>query len=287
MPQDRAVPVMLSAGERKVSKKRARGAKTAYRDWLRAQIVLAAARGRASARITADLHVSVDTVRKWRDRFAARGLDGLKDLPRSGRPRRTVLRTGSGARKDVAGYDLTSLFIGSEGTLGVITSATLRIRPRPPRDPVTFVASFPALAAIGHAVDAIGASGVVPSMLELFDQATVNAIEDYRRMDLDRCAAGLLIGQADGAAADDEVRRIRGAARRRVPTWWSRRRLPRNRTCSLRRAGWGRQPGHSPAFRPAPSDRTAGGFTLRRTAAARMAGYIRRRGGGPARWSRR
>ncbi len=120
----------------------------------------------------------------------------------------TVLRTGSGARKDVAGYDLTSLFIGSEGTLGVITSATLRIRPRPPRDPVTFVASFPALAAIGHAVDAIQASGVVPSMLELIDQATVNAIEDYRRMDLDRRAAGLLIGQADGAAADEEVRRM-------------------------------------------------------------------------------
>jgi transposase len=88
MPQYRAVPVMLSAGERKVLKKRARGAKTACRDWLRAQIVLAAARGRASARIAADLHVSVDTVRKWRGRFAARGLDGLKDLPRCGRPRR-------------------------------------------------------------------------------------------------------------------------------------------------------------------------------------------------------
>ena len=88
MPQYRAVPVMLSAGERRTLKKRARGAKTAYRDWLRAQIVLAAARGRASARIAADLHVSVDTVRKWRGRFAARGLDGLKDLPRSGRPRR-------------------------------------------------------------------------------------------------------------------------------------------------------------------------------------------------------
>ena len=88
MPQYRAVPVMLSAGERKTLKKRARGAKTAYRDWLRAQIVLAAARGRASARIAADLHVSVDTVRKWRGRFAARGLGGLKDLPRSGRPRR-------------------------------------------------------------------------------------------------------------------------------------------------------------------------------------------------------
>jgi transposase len=88
MPQCRAVPVMLSAGDRKTLKKRARGARTAYRDWLRAQIVLAAARGRASARIAADLHVSVDTVRKWRGRFAARGLSGLKDLSRSGRPRR-------------------------------------------------------------------------------------------------------------------------------------------------------------------------------------------------------
>src|SRR6266567_1954882 len=88
MPHDRAVPVVLSAGERRALKTRARGAKTAYRDWLRAQIVLAAARGRASAWIAADLHVSVDTVRKWRGRFAARGLDGLTDLPRSGRPRR-------------------------------------------------------------------------------------------------------------------------------------------------------------------------------------------------------
>jgi transposase len=88
MPKCCAVAVMLSAGERRALKKRARGAKTGYRDWLRAQIVLAAARGRASARIAADLHVSVDTVRKWRGRFSARGLDGLNDLPRSGRPRR-------------------------------------------------------------------------------------------------------------------------------------------------------------------------------------------------------
>jgi transposase len=88
MPLCSAAPVLLSAGERRALKKRARGAKTAHRDWLRAQIVLAAARGRASARIAADLHISVDTVRKWRVRFAARGLDGLKDLPRCGRPRR-------------------------------------------------------------------------------------------------------------------------------------------------------------------------------------------------------
>ena len=88
MPLPRAVPVTLTAAERTTLKKRARGAKTAHRDRLRAQIVLAAARGRDNARIAADLRITVDTVRKWRGRFAGRGLDGLADLPRSGRPRR-------------------------------------------------------------------------------------------------------------------------------------------------------------------------------------------------------
>jgi transposase len=88
MPLLRAVPVVLSAGERTTLNKRVRGAKTAHRDRLRAQIVLAAARGRDNVRIAADLRISADTVRKWRGRFARRGLDGLADLPRSGRPRR-------------------------------------------------------------------------------------------------------------------------------------------------------------------------------------------------------
>jgi transposase len=88
MPLPGAVPVTLAAAERKTLKKRARGAKTAHRDRLRAQIVLAAARGRDNARIAADLQITVDTARKWRGRFAGRGLDGLTDLPRSGRPRR-------------------------------------------------------------------------------------------------------------------------------------------------------------------------------------------------------
>ena len=76
MPLLRAVPVMLSAGEHDL-KKRLRGAKMAFRDRLRAQIVLAAARGYPNARIAASLGISADTVRKWRGRFAARGLDGL------------------------------------------------------------------------------------------------------------------------------------------------------------------------------------------------------------------
>jgi len=88
MPLLRAVPVVLSAGERKTLSKRVQGAKTAHRDRLRAQIVLAAACGRDNARIAADLAISADTVRKWRGRFAARGLAGLADLPRCGRPRR-------------------------------------------------------------------------------------------------------------------------------------------------------------------------------------------------------
>ncbi len=82
-----AVPVTLTASERKILKKRVQGAKTPRRDQVRAQIVLAAARGLDNTRIAADLGVSVTMVRKWRGRFAGRGLGGLKDLPRSGRPR--------------------------------------------------------------------------------------------------------------------------------------------------------------------------------------------------------
>ena len=86
MPLLRAVPVLLSAGERTTLNKHVRGATTPWRDRLRAQIVLAAARGHPNARIAAGLGISVDTVRKWRGRFAARGLDGLQDRPRAGRP---------------------------------------------------------------------------------------------------------------------------------------------------------------------------------------------------------
>src|ERR1039457_2978975 len=83
-----AVPVTLTAAQRKTLKKRVRGAKTCWRDRLRAQIVLDAARGRSNARIAADLRVTADTVRKWRGRFAERGLPGVEGLLRSRRPRR-------------------------------------------------------------------------------------------------------------------------------------------------------------------------------------------------------
>ena len=80
------VPVTLTASQRRALSKRARGARTEWRDRLRAQIVLLAARGWPNARIAGRLEVTGDTVRKWRGRFAGRGLDGLRDLARSGRP---------------------------------------------------------------------------------------------------------------------------------------------------------------------------------------------------------
>lgn len=117
-----------------------------------------------------------------------------------------VLRTGRRTVKGVAGYDLTHLFVGAEGTLGVITGATLALRPRP-APPVTLVASFPSTAAAGAAVSAVVLAGLVPSLLEIMDRTFIHAVDDWKRMDLDRDAAALLLAQFDsgGARAAEEV----------------------------------------------------------------------------------
>ena len=79
--------IELSEAERAELSRRARRVRTEVRDAQRAWIILAAARGTPNGQIADRLGVHVDTVRKWRSRFARRGLDGLGDLPRSGRPR--------------------------------------------------------------------------------------------------------------------------------------------------------------------------------------------------------
>ena len=107
-----------------------------------------------------------------------------------------VLRTGRRTAKGVAGYDLTRLFVGSEGTLGVITEATLALRPAG-YQPRTVAALFPTVAAAGDAVARVVASGHLPSLLEFMDQASLRAANAYREMGLPEHAAAMLIAQSD------------------------------------------------------------------------------------------
>ena len=111
----------------------------------------------------------------------------------------TLLRLGGRTIKDVAGYDLKRLFVGSEGTLGVITRATLRLRPLPP-PAVTMVATFASVEAAGRAVSGIVASQR-PATLELMDRTTVRAVEDYRPRGLDVDAGATLLVQSDAGPA--------------------------------------------------------------------------------------
>jgi glycolate oxidase len=118
----------------------------------------------------------------------------------------SVIRTGGKNKKDVAGYDLTGLFVGSEGTLGLVTEATLRLLPLPPAK-LTLLAFFDSVHACGDAVARITAAGVVPVTLELMDAFTIAAVDDAHNLGLDRSAAAMLMVESDagGAAAEAEL----------------------------------------------------------------------------------
>ncbi len=113
----------------------------------------------------------------------------------------SVLRTGRRTIKGVVGYDLTALLIGSEGTLGVVTEATLRLRPAPKQPPVTVAAEFPTIRQAAEAVWAIIRSAVGPSLLELMDRTTLVAMDEWRNIGLDPATGAMLLGQADGSDA--------------------------------------------------------------------------------------
>ncbi len=120
----------------------------------------------------------------------------------------TALQLGGPRLKDVAGLSLTKLFVGSEGLLGVITELTLRLVPaQPPAS--TLVAVFASIEAAADAVLAI-TSSLRPCMLELMDRTSINAVEAYTSMGLDRSAEAMLIARSDapGAAAADEIARM-------------------------------------------------------------------------------
>src|SRR5688500_6565817 len=107
----------------------------------------------------------------------------------------TLVTLGGNRIKDVAGLSLVKLFVGSEGTLGIVTRAILRLVP-PPLVPATLVASFASVANAAAAVVAVRRT-LRPSMMELMDQASINAVEDFSPRGLDRSAGALLLVQSD------------------------------------------------------------------------------------------
>jgi glycolate oxidase len=120
----------------------------------------------------------------------------------------SVVRTGGKNVKDVAGYSLTHLIVGSQGTLALITEATLRLRPAPPPR-ATLLAFFPTLESAGEAVAGIATAGLSPVTLELMDRFTIRAVDDVHNLGLDRDAAAMLMIESDlpENAADEELSR--------------------------------------------------------------------------------
>lgn len=116
-----------------------------------------------------------------------------------------VITTGTRTTKNSAGYDLTRLFVGSEGTLGVITRATVRLTPIPSGATRTFHATFDDIHAAGDAVVAIVNGSVAVEALELMDALSVELIERYRPSGLVRPGAALLIGQVISDTSDRDA----------------------------------------------------------------------------------
>ncbi|MFO7911740.1 MAG: FAD-linked oxidase C-terminal domain-containing protein [Desulfotignum sp.] len=159
---------------------------------------------------------------------------GLEVVLASGK----VITFGSKNIKDVTGYKLAALFCGSEGTLGLVTKAILKVVPLP-ETVQTIMATFKDLDDTAKAVTDIIGSGILPAAMELMDQLTLNAIEDKAGLGLDREAAGTLLIEVDGVAeaCDKQIKQISeklhannavniqeaGSARDRERLWTARR----------------------------------------------------------------
>ena len=125
-------------------------------------------------------------------------------------PTGEVVHTGSKAVKNVVGYDLTQLLVGSEGTLAIITKITLRLIPKPPAR-ATLSASFASVRSAVDAVSALIARRAIPAAVELIDEDSLRAVERHvGRPVVVSQAAALLIVECDGtpAAVEEEIARV-------------------------------------------------------------------------------
>ena len=108
-----------------------------------------------------------------------------------------IIRTGGKLMKDVAGYDLTKLLVGSEGTLAVITEATLKLIP-PPQHKRTMLAMYRDLYGAARTVSRIIENRIIPATLEFMDQPTIRVVDDYARLGLPRDMEAILLIEQDG-----------------------------------------------------------------------------------------
>lgn len=126
-----------------------------------------------------------------------------------------VLWTGNKCVKDVAGYSLRDLFIGSEGTLGVITKVLLRLIPKPATKK-TMVATFAQMDAAAQTVSDIIAAQIIPCTLEFLDRTTIHCVEDFAKVGLPLDCEALLLMETDGhpAAVAEEAAKMEELARK-------------------------------------------------------------------------
>jgi glycolate oxidase subunit GlcD len=113
-----------------------------------------------------------------------------------------LVRVGGPTRKDVAGYDLVGLLCGSEGTLGIVTSAWLRLIPAPAATPVPVAAAYPSVDAGCEAIEAVLACGVIPATIEYLDAGALAAAGGSFPGGLPPGAQFLVICEADGGQGD-------------------------------------------------------------------------------------
>ena len=108
-----------------------------------------------------------------------------------------IIHTGGKNVKDVSGYDMTKLFTGSEGTLGIVTKAYLKLVPKPEAS-ASMVAVFNTLEDAGNAVSDIIAAKIIPATMEILDNASIRTVEDFMHVGLPVDAAAILLLEVDG-----------------------------------------------------------------------------------------